>query len=126
MLSDTRQSDRMTDPTEQQVLHALFCLSRANQHISATTLAASVGTTPTRAAAGLLALERAGLVDATRARLTMLGLATAVRLGPAAGGPRLQPRGRVSLVVPIVGRAPLAARPTVPVHGDGVPLGLVP
>jgi hypothetical protein len=79
----------MTDAIEQQVLYALFCLSRDTRHIDASTLAAALALTPTQAASALLALERQGLVDASRARLTMLGLAAAVRLGPAAGGPRV-------------------------------------
>ena len=112
----------MTDPTEQQVLYVLFCLSRDSRHISATTLAAAVGTTPTRAASALLSLERARLVDASRARLTMLGLATAVRLGPAAGGPLRAPRA-APRAVPAVARAPLAARSALASYDDGVALG---
>ena len=41
---------------------------------------------PTVAAGALVALERAGLVDASRARLTMLGLARAARLEATGGG----------------------------------------
>jgi len=100
----------MTDPIEQQVLHALFCLSRDTRHIDATTLAAALSLTPTRAAAALLVLEHAGLVDASRARLTMLGLATAVRVGPAAGGPRLDLAAAVTAVERRPSRVPLAAR----------------
>jgi len=99
----------MTDPIEQQVLHALFCLSRDTRHIDATTLAAALSLTATRAADALLSLEHAGLVDASRARLTMLGLATAVRLGPAAGGPRLDLAAAVT-VERRPSRVPLAAR----------------
>jgi hypothetical protein len=100
----------MTDPIEQQVLHALFCLSRDTRHIDATTLAAALSLTATRAADALLSLEHAGLVDASRARLTMLGLATAVRLGPAAGGPRLDLAAAVTAVERRPSRVPLAAR----------------
>jgi len=71
---------------QQEVLIALFRLCRATRHVSAKTLAEAVGTTPTRAAACLVELEHAGLCDASRARLTMLGLATAAQLGAAAGG----------------------------------------
>jgi len=100
----------MTDPIEQQVLYALFCLSRDTRHVDATTLAAALSLTPTRAAAALLALEQAGLVDASRARLTMLGLARAVRLGPAAGGPRVDLGAAVAAAEPRPRRVPLAAR----------------
>lgn len=77
----------MIDSAQHQVLYALFCFSRDTRHISATTLADAVGLTATRTAAILVTLERAGLVDASRARLTLIGLATAVRLGPAGFGP---------------------------------------
>lgn len=84
----------MTDPTLQSILHALFVLSRDTRHISATTLAAAAGVTPTRAGQALLALERAGLVDASRARLTMRGLVAAARLGAAGGGGIVEQRAR--------------------------------
>ena len=117
----------MTD-LEQQTLYALFCLSRDNRRISASTLAdalSSGGITPTCAAAALVALERAGLVDASRARLTMLGLATAVRRGQAAGGPRLDLRPKAAAPPRAVERLPVAARandadsPDYLVGGDG-------
>jgi hypothetical protein len=101
----------MTDSTEQQVLYALFCLSRDTQHIDATTLAMALSLTPTRAASALLALEREGLVDASRARLTMLGLASAVRLGRAEGGPRLPLGAACALAKPSARRLPIAAKP---------------
>jgi hypothetical protein len=100
----------MTDPIAQQVLYALFCLSRDTRHIDATTLAAALSLTPTRAADALLALEHAGLVDASRARLTMLGLASAVRLGPAAGGPRVDLAAAVAAAERRPSPVPLAAR----------------
>jgi hypothetical protein len=103
---------------EQQTLYALFCLSRDTRHISASTLAAALSVTPTCAAAALVALERAGLVDASRARLTMLGLAQAVRLGSAAGGPRLDLRAAVLAARPPVRPLPVAAAPAS-VCGDG-------
>jgi hypothetical protein len=107
------QSGRMTDSNEQQqVLYALFCLSRDTQHIDATTLAAALSLTPTRAASALLALEREGLVDASRARLTMLGLASAVRLGPAKGGPCLTLGAALTPVKRSASRLPIAAKPT--------------
>lgn len=76
----------MEDSLQRRILHALFTLSRDTRHISARTLADAVGTTPTRAASTLVALERAGLCDASRARLTMLGLAQAARASSGAGG----------------------------------------
>lgn len=107
----------MTD-LEQQTLYALFCLSRDSRHISASTLAAALSCTPTSAAAALVGLERAGLVDASRARLTMLGLATAVRRGPAAGSPRLDLRRAPAAAVRREERLPVAAAPAL-VRGDG-------
>lgn len=101
----------MIDSTQHQVLHALFGLSRDTRHISATTLAAAVGLTPTQTAATLVALERSGLVDASRARLTLLGLATAVRLGPASSGPKFQSPA-VAVAKAARAEAPLAARPS--------------
>jgi len=72
------------------VLFALFQLSRETCHISAATLAAAANSTPTGAARTLVALEAAGLVDATRARLTMAGLIAASRLqASGSGGPAL-------------------------------------
>jgi hypothetical protein len=106
-------ADSLVQSLERRILHALFALSRDTQHISAATLADAVGTTPTRAAATLIALERAGLCDASRARLTMLGLAKAARMGSARGG---TPRARKLTVQ--VARAieadvePLAAMPS--------------
>jgi DNA-binding IclR family transcriptional regulator len=101
----------MIDSTQQQALYALFCLSRDTRRINARTLGAALSLTPTQAARALVELERAGLVDATRARLTMLGLATAVRLGPAAtGGPRLDLRA-VPRPAAAQSAEPLAAGP---------------
>lgn len=100
------------NPIAQQTLYALFCLSRDTRHISATTLAAALGFTPTRTAAVLLELERANLVDATRARLTMAGLAAAARLGSAAGGPRLDLAAAAKATpAPAPTKLPVAAAP---------------
>lgn len=99
----------MNDSLHQQALYALFCLSRDNRHISASTLAKVLSLTPTQAARALVGLERAGLVDASRARLTMLGLATAVRLGPAAGGPRLRLSAAPARADAAATKQPLAA-----------------
>lgn len=87
----------MTDdsqPIELRVLHAIFHLSQASAAIDAGTLARQLGVSPTAAATACVHLERAGLVDATRARLTMLGLAKACATGAGTGGlPRPIERG---------------------------------
>jgi len=121
------ESEAMT-PTEQQTLYALYCFSRDTRHISAATLATALSITPTQAASALVVLERKGLVDASRARLTMLGLASAVRLGPAAGGPRLDLCATaVAAPRPVLERVPVAARslrPEAPsIGGHGASLG---
>jgi len=110
-------ANSLTASLQRRILHALFALSRDTQHISAATLADAVGTTPTRAAATLIALERAGLCDASRARLTMLGLATAARMGSARGGtPRVRKPPAVQAHPPQPQAAqdePLAAAPSL-------------
>ncbi len=98
---------------EQQTLHVLFCLSRDNQRTSADALAAALNATPTQAAQALVALEAAGLVDASRARLTMVGLATAVRRGPALGGALGGPRRTVAVAEQLPTRLPIAAQPSL-------------
>jgi hypothetical protein len=77
----------MTDLVAQQLLVALFEMSRDTRRISAGTLGKAVGITPARAALALLTLERAGLVDAARARLTMRGLVAAARSGQLSASP---------------------------------------
>jgi hypothetical protein len=98
----------MDQGTTDRILFALFCLSRDTRHIDAAELGRTAGVSVTAAAESLLALERAGLVDATRARLTMLGLARAARRSASSGG---QPRVDLSEArAPNVReRAPLAA-----------------
>lgn len=97
----------MEDSLQRRILHALFSLSRDTRHISAATLADAVGTTPTRAASALIALERAGLCDASRARLTMLGLATASRIRGQRGGPVRRRKSRAVQVNQLVQPAPV-------------------
>ena len=70
----------MTHDATESILVALFCLCRDTRPVDATTLGQFTGLTPTQAAQALIALERMGLVDASRARLTMLGLARAAQL----------------------------------------------
>lgn len=76
----------MNQATTDRILFALFCLSRDTRHIDASELARAAGISPTGAAEALVVLERAGLVDASRARLTMLGLARAAKLSGTGGG----------------------------------------
>jgi hypothetical protein len=112
----------MTDHTTDRILYALYCFSRDTCRIDASALARSCGVSATRAAHAMLELERAGLVDATRARLTLLGLARAVALGAQGSGspgidlshakPRVPPRaaGLAAGSRAQVGRAVAAAR----------------
>jgi hypothetical protein len=78
----------MNKGTTDRILVALYCLSRDTCHIDATSLGRTAGVSATAAAEALVNLERAGLVDASRARLTMLGLARAARIEAAGGGGR--------------------------------------
>lgn len=102
----------MGQHTTDSILYALFCLSRDTRHIDAGELARAAGLSTTDAARALLVLERDGLVDATRARLTMLGLARASQLGASGqGGPRIdlrasQPR-KPTRALPIAARSDL-------------------
>jgi hypothetical protein len=113
----------LSSSLQRRILHALFALSRDTRHISARTLADAAGVTPTRAAAALIALERAGLCDASRARLTMVGLATAARMGSVrSGGGGKRTRARTAerepareqpVRAPAVEPEPLAAQPAL-------------
>ena len=108
---------------ERDVLIVLFQLSRDTQHISAQTLAEAVEKTPTQTGAALVGLEHAGLVDATRARLTMKGLVVAAQLGAGTGGPRIAAPKAVT-VRDLPAALPLAALPSQPPPaGPTVPAG---
>ncbi len=96
------------------ILHCVFLLSRANLRIDATAIGAAAGVSATRAGAALCALERAGLVDASRARLTMVGLARAVATGAAGTGGRRIDLEAARHVAPPVTALPLAARSEYP------------
>lgn len=76
----------MTDQTDNRVLYALFCMSRATLPIDTAGLADSAGLSIVAAGEALVRLERAEYVDASRARLTMRGLAKAVSLKADLGG----------------------------------------
>ncbi len=58
-------------------LDSLFVLHGMNAAVDASAIARRVGTSPTRVAEALLHLEGKGLVDATKARLTLAGLSAA-------------------------------------------------
>jgi hypothetical protein len=105
----------MTDHTTDRILYALFCFSRDTCSIDASALARSCGVTATQAAAALVTLEHGGLVDATRARLTMLGLARAVALGTAGSGSPAVDLGQAKPRVPrrAAGLAAASRRPAV-------------
>ena len=100
--------------TSDRTLFALFCLSRDTGFIDAAALGQATGQTPTQAAESLLRLERAGWVDASRARLTMLGLARAAQLaarfGRGSGGHGVSLHGARIARRPVMAR-PIAARP---------------
>ncbi|MDH5673136.1 MAG: helix-turn-helix domain-containing protein [Myxococcales bacterium] len=110
-----------------RILHALFCLSRDTGHISATTLAAAASVTPTEAARLLVELERKGLVDASRARLTMAGLVAAARASSGSGGPRVDleaaQRAAPSAKLPLAAGPSSPAPPSHPTHIEPDPGG---
>lgn len=70
----------MNDTNERQVLDALFRMSRSNQPITSERLAQEARLSPTQSAVALVALDRWGLVDLWRLRLTMPGLVVAAGL----------------------------------------------
>jgi hypothetical protein len=107
----------MSHNTTDSILYALFCLSRDTCHIDASELGRAAGVSASQAAVALVQLERMGLVDATRARLTMLGLARATALGASgAGGPRVslqhaKPKRPRNVALPIAARSELPPPP---------------
>lgn len=74
----------MSTFTTDRILFALFTLSRRGVVIDAGELGRFAGTSALVAAEGLVALEHAGLADASRLRLTLQGLARASQLGAGA------------------------------------------
>lgn len=98
------------------ILHALFQLSRATAPIDASRLGHLTGQSATQAAEALLQLEQRGWVDASRARLTLLGLARAVQLDAGGGGLRHTPRAAPSSPRPSV-NTPYAPYPPHTPHG---------
>ena len=100
--------------TQREVLIALFRLSRDTLHISARTLADEVSCTPTQTGAALVSLEAMGVVDATRARLTMKGLVLATQLGAGSGGPRVARQKALKVSAGRPEALPVAALPSQP------------
>ena len=95
----------MMHDTTDRILVALFCLCRDSRPIDASRLGQATGHSPTQAAEALVALEWAGWVDASRARLTMLGLARAAQLTARAGqggGGRRQTGARSAVASPLL------------------------
>lgn len=117
------QLEAMDHAIDNRILHALFCMSRENLPIDATRLGRAVGQSPSATAAALLRLERAGLVDASRARLTMLGLARAVAIGSELGGSGVDlGAARVAEAPhePLAAAAGASVAPPAPAVGGGV------
>lgn len=100
-----------TDPT----LYALFCLRRHTLPVHSGSLARLTGRSASETALDLLALEGQGLVDADRARLTMLGLTRAAHLARASGADqrRLQRKGAIVTMRRMLQhmKPPVAAKP---------------
>jgi Mn-dependent DtxR family transcriptional regulator len=67
----------MSTTTLRPVLLALFDLARGDRPATADRVARAAGVSPDAARAALRTLERAGLADAMRVRLTFAGLAVA-------------------------------------------------
>lgn len=70
--------------TERALLAVLFDMARTDCHATVLRLAERTGLTRPQVEDVLAQLERRGLVDAERVRLTMSGLATTMLLGAAA------------------------------------------
>jgi hypothetical protein len=95
----------MTTHIADRILLALFSLSRDTRPIDATRLGRATGHSATLAARALLFLEKHGWVDATRARLTLLGLARAVQIGADHGGGGGHHRGPAMPTTPVTLRS---------------------
>ncbi len=70
----------MNDDIAIQVLATMYDQQQRDQRPDAGSIARDLGVRATRVAEAILHLERRGLVDAGRARLTMTGLAAAAAL----------------------------------------------
>jgi predicted transcriptional regulator len=69
------------NPNHHAVLSALLDLARADRHATVLRVALHAGLDRATTELSLAALDRAGLVDAERVRLTMHGLAATALLG---------------------------------------------
>ncbi|NUP04919.1 MAG: hypothetical protein HOW73_02540 [Polyangiaceae bacterium] len=67
--------------THHAVLHALFTLAQNDQHATVLRVAKFTGLSRDEVDAALAALDRAGLADRERVRLTMQGLGAAMFAG---------------------------------------------
>lgn len=67
----------------QNVLHALFVLASQDCHATVLRVAKKTGLSRSEVEGALAALDRAGLADASRVRLTLPGLAYAASAGAA-------------------------------------------
>ncbi|MDD9943729.1 MAG: hypothetical protein OXU20_21990 [Myxococcales bacterium] len=99
----------MIDAIEDRILHTIYCLSRDTRPIDAVILGRAVAISATAAAEALVRLERASLVDASRARLTMLGLARACQIGGQLTGASAGPGAVAAVPRPAPAAPPLAA-----------------
>ncbi len=68
----------------QNVLHTLFVLASQDCHATVLRVAKKTGLSRAEVESALAALDRAGLVDSDRVRLTLPGLAYAAATGAAA------------------------------------------
>jgi hypothetical protein len=91
-------------------LFAIFTLSKANSHIDASSVGRMTGLCATETATAFLELECIGLIDASRARLTMKGLVVALSSSGGIAGCRLE-RDRAPQQQPAALPLGLAARP---------------
>lgn len=80
----------MTEQMLHAVLYALYALAQADRPADAGSIARAAHLTTTQAAQALIELERCQLVDASRARLTMRGLAMAVSRSAKVAAERVQ------------------------------------
>jgi hypothetical protein len=104
--------------TSDRTLYALFCLSRDTLPIDAGSVGQLTGLSATQTAVDLIRLESQGYVDASRARLTMLGLARAAQLSRRYGGGPRSATGWVPRQVERVLKPPVAAKPHPDSHDN--------
>ncbi len=86
----------MNNTAQHAVLFALFTLAKRDRHATVLRLVEETGQGRAVVEASLQALERAGLVDQERVRLTMGGLAAAALLGAPARSKNVRVFGRAA------------------------------